>query len=82
MSTTTTDTTIETTVVESLKTFGANADDINREATWEEIDVDSLDLAELSQVVEDEHGVVMQGDDMKQIRTVGDAVDLVVSRAG
>ena len=71
---------IEITVVESLKTFGANADDISREATWEEIDVDSLDLAELSQVVEDEHGVVMQGDDMQQIRTVGDAIDFITEK--
>jgi acyl carrier protein len=71
---------IELTVVESLKTFGANADDISREATWEQIDVDSLDLAELSQVIEDEHGVVMQGDDMKHIKTVGDAIDFITEK--
>ena len=79
MSTTATDP-IETTVVEALTTFGANADDITREATWEDIDVDSLDLAELSQVVEDEHGVTMQGDDMKQIKTVGDAIDFITEK--
>jgi acyl carrier protein len=71
---------IELTVVESLKTFGANGDDISREATWEQIDVDSLDLAELSQVIEDEHGVVMQGDDMKHIKTVGDAIDFITEK--
>jgi acyl carrier protein len=71
---------IEVTVVESLKTFGANADDVTREATWEDIDVDSLDLAELAQVVEDEHGVVMGGDDMKQIKTVGDAIDFITEK--
>jgi acyl carrier protein len=43
---------IETTVVESLIAFGAKAADVKREATWEDIDVDSLDLAELAQVVE------------------------------
>jgi acyl carrier protein len=79
MSTTATDP-IETTVVEALTTFGANADDISREATWEDLDVDSLDLAELSQVVEDEHGVTMQGDDMKRIRTVGDAIDFITEK--
>ena len=79
MSTTATDP-IEITVVESLKTFGANADDISREATWEDIDVDSLDLTELSQVVEDEHGVRMEGDDMKQIKTVGDAIDFITEK--
>ena len=71
---------IETTVVESLKTFGADADAISREATWEDIDIDSLDLAELAQVVEDEHDVVMDGDDMKQIKTVGDAIDYITEK--
>jgi len=79
MSTTSPDA-IETTVVESLKTFGADADAISREATWEDIDVDSLDLAELAQVVEDEHDVVMEGDDMKQIKTVGDAIDYITEK--
>ena len=81
MSTTATDP-IELTVVEALKTFGANADDISRGATWEDIDVDSLDLAELSQIIEDEYGVQLKGDDVGKIKTVGDAIDLVVNRAG
>jgi acyl carrier protein len=71
---------IENTVVESLKTFGAKAADITRDATWEDIDVDSLDLAELAQVVEDEHGVKMEGDDMKNIKTVGDAIDFITEK--
>jgi acyl carrier protein len=77
---TTTTTDIETTVIESLKTFGAKAEDITRDATWEDIDVDSLDLAELAQVVEDEHGVKMEGDDMKDIKTVGDAIDFITEK--
>jgi acyl carrier protein len=71
---------IEATVIESLKTFGAKEDEITREATWEEIDVDSLDLAELAQVVEDEHDVTMDPDDMKRIRTVGDAIDYITEK--
>ena len=78
MSTTTS--AIETTVMESLKTFGAKAEDVTRDATWEAIDVDSLDLAELAQVVEDEHGVKMQGDDMKDIKTVGEAIDFITEK--
>ena len=79
MSTTTTPTDIETTVMESLKTFGADPDDITRDATWESIDVDSLDLAELAQIVEDEHGVKMDGEDMQKIKTVGDAIDFITA---
>ena len=56
--------------------------DISRDATFEDLDVDSLDLAELSQIIEDEFGVQLKGDDVGKIKTVGDAVDLVVSRAG
>ena len=77
---TATPTDIETTVMESLKTFGANPDEINRDATWEAIDVDSLDLAELAQVVEDEHGVKMEGEDMKDINTVGEAIDFITAK--
>ena len=35
-----------------------------------------------SQIIEDEFGVQLKGDDVGKIKTVGDAVDLVVSRAG
>ena len=45
------------------------------------LDVDSLDLVELSQVVEDEFGIELKGEDIKDLKTVGQAIDLVVSRA-
>ena len=73
---------VETTVREALVQFGPEADDIKLEATFEELDVDSLDLAELSQIIEDEFGVQLKGDDVGKIKTVGDAVYLVVQRAG
>ena len=78
MSTTTSP--IETTVMESLISFGAKAEDVTRDATFEDIDVDSLDLAELAQVVEDEHGVKMEGEDMKDIKTVGQAIDFITEK--
>jgi len=72
---------VEKTVYEALPQFGVDESAINRDATFEELDVDSLDLAELSQIIEDEFGVQLKGEDMGKIKTVGDAVDLVVSRA-
>ena len=72
--------TVETTVTEALETFGAKADQITRDATWESIDIDSLDLAELAQIVDDEQGVKMEGDDMKNIKTVGDAIDFITEK--
>ncbi len=72
---------VEARVVEALASFGPDADQIKREATFEELEIDSLDLVELAQIVEDEYGVVLKGEDMKELKTVGDAIDLIVSRA-
>ena len=82
MATTTTPEAVEKTVYGALPQFGVEESDISRDATFEDLDVDSLDLAELSQIIEDEYGVQLKGDDVAKIKTVGDAVDLVVNRAG
>jgi acyl carrier protein len=71
---------IEQVVSKSLVTFGADADAVNRDATFESLDVDSLDLAELAQIVEEEFSVQLTGNDVKDVATVGDLVDLIVSR--
>jgi acyl carrier protein len=68
-------------VVEALASFGPDASQITQSATFEELDIDSLDLVELAQIVEDEYGVVLKGEDMKELKTVGDAVELIASRA-
>ena len=73
---------VETTVRDALVQFGPEPEEITTDATFEQLDVDSLDLAELSQIIEDEYGVKLKGEDVGKIKTVGDAVDLVVSRAG
>ncbi len=72
---------IETRVIEALASFGPDESQITRTATFEELDIDSLDLVELAQIVEDEYGVVLKGEDMKDLKTVGDAIDLIASRA-
>ncbi|MEA2306683.1 MAG: acyl carrier protein [Solirubrobacteraceae bacterium] len=73
---------VQTTVVEALESFGAEPEEIVREAKLKDLDVDSLDLAELSQIVEDRYGVELTGSDVERIKTVGDAIDAVVERAG
>ena len=72
---------VEKTIFDALESFGAEPDAISREAEFKELDVDSLDLAEMSQIVNEEFGVKLTSDDVRQIRTVGDAIDLVVARA-
>jgi len=77
----TTDTTrIEGVVFGALAEFGAEQDAIGREATFDVLDVDSLDLAELAQIVEDEFGVAIKTSDVEHFKTVGDVVDLIAAR--
>jgi acyl carrier protein len=73
---------VEKMIADTLPQFGVDPSDISSDATFEDLDVDSLDLAELSQIVEEEYGVRLDADDIRTIKTVGGAVDLVVSRAG
>ena len=79
--TTVTNQQVESRVIEALASFGPDVSQITREATFEELDIDSLDLVELAQIVEDEYGVVLKGEDMKELKTVGDAIDLIVAKA-
>ena len=73
---------IEGRVFEALEEFGAEPDAINPDATFESLDVDSLDLVELAQIVEDDYGVQLKGEDMEGVATVRQAVDLVMSKLG
>jgi acyl carrier protein len=72
---------IEKVITDSLISFGANADEINRDAELAALDIDSLDLAELSQIIEEHFGVELTSADVAEISTVGDAVDLVAERS-
>lgn len=67
-------------VFAALEEFGADPAEITLEAKLEAIDIDSLDLVELAQIVEDEYGVELKGEDVEGIATVGQAVDLIASR--
>jgi len=72
---------VERVIVDGLAELGADREEISREATFENLDVDSLDLVEVAQIVEEKFGVELEGEDVKDLRTVGDAVDLVVARS-
>ena len=71
---------VEKVIFDGLAEVGAEPDEITREAEFEALDVDSLDLVELAQIVEDEFGVRLEGDDLKGLTTVGQVIDLVVSK--
>jgi acyl carrier protein len=71
---------VESALADAIAELGPDRSQITRDATWEELDIDSLDLVELAQVIEETYGVKLKGDDVKGLKTVGDAVDLVVQR--
>ena len=72
---------VEARVIEAIESFGPEGE-VTRDSTFEELDVDSLDLVELAQIADEEYGVELKSEDMKDLKTVGDSIDLIVARAG
>jgi acyl carrier protein len=68
-------------VTDTLVRFGAEREDIVPDATFEALDIDSLDLAELGQIVEERFAVQLKSADVKDIKNVGELVELIVARA-
>ena len=54
-----------------------DAMEASEDQTWQDLDVDSLDLVELVKALEDRFGVAIADGRLKAIKTVGDAVALV-----
>ena len=69
-------------VISALVEFGEEPENVKPESRFEDLDIDSLDLVELAQVVEDEYRVEITDNDMDKIATVQDVVDFVTSRQG
>jgi acyl carrier protein len=76
-----TTTSVETRIFKALEELDADPTEISREATFEALDIDSLDLAELAQLVDDEYGVTIKSSDMGSLKTVGDVIDFVAAHA-
>jgi len=72
---------VEKEIFDGLAELGADRDAVSRDATFEDLEVDSLDLVELSQIIEEKFGVELEGDDVQDLQKVGEVVDLVVARA-
>jgi acyl carrier protein len=65
-------------IVEELSEItGIDAHSLTPDATLEGLDIDSLDLVEFKQVVEDRYDVVLERDDFKEVVTIGHALDVV-----
>jgi acyl carrier protein len=63
-----------------VDTFGVSADAVTPDATFESLGLDSLDVVELTLVLEEETGVKLEDEELEDVRTVQDAVDKVVEK--
>lgn len=57
--------------------FGVPADDLAPDATFEALGLDSLDVVELTLVLEEQTGVKLEDSELEDVRTVQDAIDKV-----
>jgi acyl carrier protein len=71
---------IEARVIDALVEFGEERENLTPQARFEDLDVDSLDLVELAQIVEDEYGVEIADKDLDKIETVSDVTELITAR--
>lgn len=71
---------VEDTIMAAIKDLGAEPENVRRDATFEELDLDSLDVVEIAQIVEEKWGLEFDPQDFGNIKTVGEAIDLVVAR--
>jgi acyl carrier protein len=60
-----------------VERLGVTREELSPEATFEELDLDSLDLVEFSMAARDEFGVQISDDEAEGLKTVGDAVALL-----
>lgn len=65
-------------IKEIVPKFGVNPDDVTDASTLEDLDMDSLDVVEIMQAIEDDLGIRVPDEDLEDLTTIGDAVSAVV----
>ncbi|MEY2627215.1 MAG: acyl carrier protein [Actinomycetota bacterium] len=65
----------------AVDVLGVDAAQVTKEAKFgDDLDADSLDLVELVMALEEEFDVEVPEEELKDIQTIGQAFDLVVSK--
>lgn len=60
-----------------VENFGVDADAVGPDATFEDLDLDSLDLVEFALAAEEELGVRIEDEEAEGLETLGAAVKLL-----
>jgi acyl carrier protein len=66
-------------IEDALVEFGAEREKLRPEATLEELDVDSLDLFELGQILHQEFRIEVDPQDFQDVSTLGEAEAAMLS---
>ena len=67
----------------AVQVLAVDADKVTKEASFaDDLDADSLDLAELVMALEDEFDITVEEDELEDIKTVGQAFDMVTAKLG
>ncbi|MEH3053616.1 MAG: acyl carrier protein [Patulibacter minatonensis] len=73
---------IEGRIERALAAFDVDTANLAQDATLEELDIDSLDIVELSQILHDDYEIDIKPADFQGSTTYGDALAVVYRRAG
>jgi acyl carrier protein len=64
-----------------VKTLSVEASQVTKDATFaEDLDADSLDVVELVMELEEEFGIEVPEEELQDVKTVGQAFDIIVSK--
>jgi acyl carrier protein len=67
----------------AAQVLAVDAAKITKEASFaDDLEADSLDLAELVMALEDEFDITVEEDELEDIKTVGQALDMVNAKLG
>lgn len=74
---------IENLIIDTLRSMACEPDDVDLGASLEALDIDSLDLIELAQVVEELRvlALAVPATELRGVTTVGDVVDRYLAAA-
>jgi len=75
--------TIERFTALAVQVLSVEPGQVQRDASFaDDLDADSLDLAELVMALEDEFDITVEEEELADIKTVGQAIDLVEGKLG
>jgi acyl carrier protein len=63
-----------------LKGFEVNPDEVTGASSFDGLGLDSLDVVELSVRVEDVYGIDIEEDDLEDVNTIDNAIDVVLKK--